>query len=398
LSEIFSITRRCALLLTPVVLAGCTFLEDLYSGSRGHEPAPAVPLEERPVEEPIARNYFVLESPQQTVVGAPQIVYTTEENTLSDLAREYGLGYDEIVAANPDVDPWLPGDRTPVLLPTQYVIPDVPRDGLVLNIASKRLFYFPRAAEGESQKVMTYPIGIGRVGWETPLGATEVVSKATDPHWFVPASVRREHAEMGDPLPSVVPPGPDNPLGAYVLKLDMPGYLIHGTNQPYGVGMRVSHGCVRLYPENIELLFSLVEVGEPVQIINEPFLLGRYNGELYFEAHHPLEDDAVLPAERLELLLERSNRAEAATLSQRNMDHIRAIASNPTGVAMLVSYQDTNEVFARARLVRNTVEPDPDAPTLGEVREMIDEAMAEEFVAEEIAEDMVEEPDEEKDL
>ena len=369
------------------MLAGCTFLEDLYSGTRGDEAAPVVPLEARPVEEPIARNYFVLESPQQSVVGAPQIVYTTEENTLSDLAREYGLGYDEIVAANPDVDPWLPGDHTPVLLPTQYVIPDVPREGIVLNIASKRLFYFPQAAEGETQKVMTYPIGIGRVGWETPLGATEVVSKATDPHWYVPASVRREHAELGNPLPSVVPPGPDNPLGAFVLKLEMPGYLIHGTNQPYGVGMRVSHGCVRLYPENIELLFSLVEVGEPVQIINEPFLLGHLNGELYFEAHDPLEDDTVLPEERLALLLEQSS--AAAELSQWDADHIRAIASNSTGVAMLVSYHDADEVLARASLVRNTVEPDPDAPTLSEVREMIDEAMAEEIV---------EEAGEEKDL
>jgi L,D-transpeptidase ErfK/SrfK len=257
----------------------------------------------------------------------------------------------------------------------------------VLNIASKRLFYFPQAAEGETQKVMTYPIGIGRVGWETPLGATEVVSKATDPHWYVPASVRREHAELGNPLPSVVPPGPDNPLGAFVLKLEMPGYLIHGTNQPYGVGMRVSHGCVRLYPENIELLFSLVEVGEPVQIINEPFLLGHLNGELYFEAHDPLEDDTVLPEERLALLLEQSS--AAAELSQRDADHIRAIASNSTGVAMLVSYHDADEVLARASLVRNTVEPDPDAPTLSEVREMIDEAMAEEIV---------EEAGEEKDL
>ena len=371
----------------PIALAGCTFLEDLYSGTRGHERPPAVPLEARPIEEPIARNYFVLESPQQSVVGSPQIVYASAENTLSDLAREYGLGYDEIVAANPDVDPWLPGDRRPVLLPTQFVVPDVPREGIVLNIASKRLFYFSRAAEGEPQTVMTYPIGIGRVGWETPLGATEVVSKATNPHWFVPASVRREHAELGNPLPSVVPPGPDNPLGAYVLKLEMPGYLIHGTNQPYGVGMRVSHGCVRLYPENIELLFSLVDVGEPVQIINEPYLLGRHNGELYFEAHQALEDDLMLPAERLDILLGQSE--VTSTLSQRDADHIRSIASNANGVAMLVSYHDTDEVLARASLVRNTVEPDPDAPTLSEVRQMIDEAVAEE---------LANEPGEEKDL
>ncbi len=263
-----------------------------------------------------------------------------------------------------------------MLLPTQYIVPDVPREGIVLNIASKRLFYFPAVAEGESQTVLTYPIGIGRVGWETPVGTTEVVSKATDPHWYVPASVRREHAEMGNPLPSVVPPGPDNPLGSHVLKLAMPGYLIHGTNQPYGVGMRVSHGCVRLYPENIELLFSLVETGEVVRIVNEPYLLGWRNGELYFEAHAPLEDDTVPAEERLQLLLEEAE--VEAGLSGRDADHIRSLASEANGVASLVSYHDAHEVFARASLVRNTVEPDPNAPTLTEVRELIDEAMAEE--------------------
>jgi len=381
LREPFLTIRHSLLLPALLALAGCTFLEDLYSVSRGHGHVPAVPLEARPVQEPISRNYFVLESPQQSVIGAPQIVYASDENTLSDLAREYGLGYDEIIAANPDIDPWLPGEGTPVLLPTQYVVPDVPREGLVLNIASKRLFYFPRVAEGEPQTVLTYPIGIGRVGWETPVGSTRVVSKATDPHWYVPASVRSEHAEMGDVLPSVVPPGPDNPLGSHVLKLDMPGYLIHGTNQPYGVGMRVSHGCVRLYPENIETLYSLVEVGDPVRIVNEPFLFGRRNGELYFQAHPPLEGDAASPEERLETLLQDS--AVAAGISKADADHVRALASVANGVAILVSYHDADEVFARASLVRNTVEPDPNAPTLSEVRELIDEAMAEPPVEEE---------------
>ena len=197
-----------------------------------------VPLDERPIEEPLDPNNFLLESPGQTVIGEPQVVFATESDTLSDLARAYGLGYDEILAANPDVDPWLPGAGTPVLLPTQYVLPNVEREGVVLNIATKRLFYFPEGTNSEPRMVRTYPVGIGRVGWETPLGQTTVVAKAKDPQWWVPASVRREHAEMGNPLPSVVPPGPDNPLGHRVLKLDMPGYLIHGTNMPYGVGMR----------------------------------------------------------------------------------------------------------------------------------------------------------------
>ena len=371
----FSAARRCTLLLAPIALAGCTFLEGLYSDLPGESRPEPVPLEARPVGEPISRNYFVLETETQSVVGVPQVVYTDAENTLSDLAREYGLGYDEVVAANPDVDPWLPGDRTPVLLPTQYVIPDVPREGIVLNIASKRLFYFPQVVEGQAQTVLTYPIGIGRVGWQTPVGTTQVVSKGADPHWYPPASVREEHAEMGDPLPSVVPPGPDNPLGSHVLKLAMPGYLIHGTNQPYGVGMRVSHGCVRLYPENIELLYSLVAKGETVRIINEPYLLGWRNGELYFEAHAPLKDDAIPAGERLDLLL--SSAADGRGLSARDADHIKSLASAANGVPSLVSYHDANEVLARAAVVRNTVEPDPNAPTLTEVRELIDEVMAE---------------------
>lgn len=334
-----------------------------------------MPLEERPVEEPIAANHFVLDSPQQTVIGEPQLVFTRPSDTLSDLARTYGLGYDELIAANPDVDPWQPGDNTPVLLPTQFVLPDVPRQGIVLNIASKRLFYFPRMPAGQATVVKTYPIGIGRVGWETPLGTTSVSAKARDPHWYVPWSVRQEHAELGDPLPSVIPPGPDNPLGHRVLKLEMPGYLIHGTNQPYGVGMRVSHGCVRLYPENIEYLYELVEIGEPVAIVNEPYLLGQRDGEWYFEGHTPLEDDPVDPGLRLEQLFAAHNGDSG--LTERDLNHARALASVANGVPSRLDGQDADEVFARLRVVRNTVEISPDAPTLSEVRDMIDAAVRE---------------------
>jgi L,D-transpeptidase ErfK/SrfK len=363
------------LLIAIVALNGCATIEDFFGGVHGLRSYSIAQLGSRPVEEPIARNYFVLRSPEQSVIGAPQIVFTRSEDTFSDLAREYGLGYDEIVAANPNVDPWLPGENTPVLLPTQYVLPDVPRKGIVLNIASMRLFYFPPTADGEPQTVLTYPIGIGRVGWETPLGVTTVISKATDPHWYVPLSVRRESAEMGNPLPAVVPPGPDNPLGTHVLKLEMPGYLIHGTNQPYGVGMRVSHGCVRLYPENIELLYSLISPGDQVAIINEPYLLGHRDGEFYFESHKPLEDDPIDANARLEQLSARQ--LNGSKLNTNDSDHMRAIASMAHGIPVRVGQYDVDEVFARARLVRNTVEPDPGAPTMSEVRAMIDEMLAE---------------------
>ena len=197
--------RRIAPLPLFLLVAGCATLDDFLAGLRSPPAEAPVPLRERPLQAPIPANHFVLDSVEQSVVGEPQVVFTRSSDTLSDLARTYGLGYDELIAANPGVDPWLPGEGTPVLLPTQFVLPDVPREGLVLNIASKRLFYFPAMPEGEPQVVKTYPIGIGRVGWETPLGMTSVVAKAKDPHWYVPASVRREHAEMGDPLPSVVP-------------------------------------------------------------------------------------------------------------------------------------------------------------------------------------------------
>ncbi len=374
-----TITRPLAVLAV-AALAGCSTLEDLLRDVRSSGEA-VVPVEERPVSSAIDANRFILHSERQSVVGEPQVVLTQASNALPDFGREYGLGYDEVLAANPGVDVWLPGEDTPVLLPTQFVLPDVPREGIVLNIASKRLFYFPadgivrdeETGELVSQVVLTYPIGIGRVGWETPLGSTEVTAKAVDPHWWVPASVRQEHAEMGDPLPSVVPPGPDNPLGSRVLKLGMPGYLIHGTNQPSGVGMRVSHGCVRLYPEDIEFLYELVGIGVPVTIINEPYLLGRLGDEWYFESHAPLEDDAVDPADRLDALIA----AVADEMPAPMQDHVRALASEPSGVPVRIAEYDSQEVVARLRRVENTIVRDPDLPSREEIRQMLDEVVAE---------------------
>lgn len=355
-----------------VLLPGCATFQDFMGKDAAGPDSGLPPLAGREEAEPISRNRFVLESDGQSVVGLPQIVYTREEDTFSDLAREYGLGYDELVAANPGIDPWLPGGNVPVLLPTQYILPDAPRRGIVLNIAAKRLFYFPEMSEGELPVVMTYPVGIGRVGWETPTGEAKVVAKATDPHWYPPWSVQQEHREAGDPLPSIVPPGPDNPLGRHVLQLNMPGYLIHGTNMPYGVGMRVSHGCVRMYPENIELLYSLVPVGEPVTIVNQPLLVGALGGEIYFESHAVLEDDVLTRDHYLASVFSPVDEGEIDLAVEGERDHVRAVASESLGVPVRIAAADSMEVFTRARLVRNTVEPDPAAPTLAEVRDMLD--------------------------
>ena len=238
------------------------------------------------------------------VIGAVATISARREDTLVDIARRHGLGYEDIVRANPDVNIWLPGEGTEIVLPTRYVLPSGAREGVVLNLAEFRLYYFPEPKAGEPAYVMTYPISIGRMDWETPLGMTEIISKAVNPAWYPPQSVRDEHAAEGDPLPRIVPPGPKNPLGNYAMRLGMPGYLIHSTNRPAGVGMRVSHGCVRMFPEDIEFLFTRIDINTKVRIVNEPLKIGWSGDELVMESHPVLqtallETDDTLPAEEL---------------------------------------------------------------------------------------------------
>ncbi len=240
---------------------------------------------------PLGAEVFLLPA-GEGVVGALSQVETVYEDTLTDVARRHGLGYTEILAANPGVDPWLPGAETDVLLPTHFVLPAGPRRGLVVNIAEYRLYYFAKpknAMEGDVQ-VSTFPISIGRMDWATPLGPASIVAKASQPSWYPPDSVRAEHAADGRPLPRVVPPGPDNPLGNFALRLSIPGYLIHGTNRAAGIGMRVTHGCIRMYPEDIEWLFPAVSVDTPVRLINQPYKMGWSGDELLLEVHAPLSD------------------------------------------------------------------------------------------------------------
>ncbi|MEW8398603.1 MAG: L,D-transpeptidase family protein [Candidatus Thiodiazotropha sp.] len=229
---------------------------------------------------------FDLPPEGEDVVGQIFTLTTRYEETFSDIARIYDIGYRQMVAANPDVDPWLPGEGTEEDITQQYVLPPGPRKGLVINLAELRLYYFPE----DRPVVITYPIGIGREGWSTPTGETRVVGKKKDPSWTVPESILEEHEAEGDPLPPVVPPGPENPLGNRAIYLGMNGYLLHGTNKPYGVGMRVSHGCIRLYPENVERFFEEIEIGVPVRIVDKPFKAGWLKGELYVQVHPPLAE------------------------------------------------------------------------------------------------------------
>jgi L,D-transpeptidase ErfK/SrfK len=234
---------------------------------------------------------YVLPAGTDTVFGATQRVVVTHEDTLLDIGRAHGVGYEEIVAANPGVDPWLPGEGREVLIPSRYILPEAPREGIVVSLAEHRLYYFPRPKAGEPASVITYPISVGRMDWTTPLGLTRVVDKRVKPIWYPPESVRKEHAEDGRPLPKAVPPGPDNPLGEYAMRLGIPGgaYLIHGTNKPAGVGMQVTHGCIRMYPEDIEQFFKMVPVNTPVRIVHQPYKMGWQGAELFIEVHAPLE-------------------------------------------------------------------------------------------------------------
>ena len=238
---------------------------------------------------PIARSWpLTLEG--ESVVGEVQYVVARHEDTLLDIGRRYSVGYEEMVAANPGVDAWLPGNGVRVRVPTRYVLPDAPHEGIIVNLPEHRIYYFPKQRPGEPAQVITFAISIGKMDWTTPLGATQIVDKRTRPAWYPPESVRKEHEAEGRPLPRVVPPGPDNPLGDYAMRLGIPGgaYLIHGTNRPAGVGMKVTHGCMRMYPEDIEWLYSVVAVGTPVRIVDQPVKMGWLDGTLYMEVHAPL--------------------------------------------------------------------------------------------------------------
>jgi len=236
-----------------------------------------------------ARTEALLLTPASDLVGALGAVRAAYEDTLTDIARRTGLGYEDMLRANPGIDPWLPGRDIEVVLPTQYVLPAGFRQGLIVNLPEYRLYYFTHIAGQPA--VATFPISIGRMDWETPIGRHRVLSKQARPTWYPPESIRAEHAADGDILPKAVPPGPKNPLGDFAMRLSQSGYLIHGTNKPVGIGMQVTHGCIRMYPEDIAWLFPQVPVGTTVQIVNEPYKFGWAADGLYFEAHPHLDGD-----------------------------------------------------------------------------------------------------------
>ncbi len=251
--------------------------------------------------------------------GETASITVDQDQTLLDVARRFNLGQTEIVTLNPKLDRWLIKKGTVVRLPNKRILPDTPHEGITLNIAEYRMYYYPANQAGI---VKSYAHGIGRQDWKTPLGMTTVTKKVKDPEWRPPESIRREHAANGDPLPAVVPAGPNNPLGAYALYLNLPGnYRIHGTDvdKIYGIGMQITHGCVRMYPEDIQALYNSVSIGTPVYIVKQAIKVGWLNNMLYIEAHPDLEGEEKTQDQRYAValaLLQKANKGELPEFDQ----------------------------------------------------------------------------------
>jgi L,D-transpeptidase ErfK/SrfK len=344
-------------------VTACSLFHEQKPQQPAPPPAPVAPA----MPQPVATQRFEL-APGQDVIGVVQIVNSTKEDTLTDIARRFNVGYEEIVRANPKVDPWLPGADRPIVIPSQFIIPNAPREGIVINIAAMRLFYFPPHKPGEPQVVITHPIGIGKVGWATPEGVTKIVRRQKDPTWRVPVSVMKEHREeRGEELDPVIGPGPDNPLGKYAFYLEWPSYLIHGTNKPAGVGLRSSHGCIRLFPEDIAQLYETVPVGTRVRVVNQPFVFGWHDGQLYMQAFDVLEDD---PRDWKKAQRKLLSRSLAASLQkdlkthkeQVNWDLVSNLSHAPRGVPVPISVANASieQILAAAQHVENRL---PDGST-----------------------------------
>ena len=276
---------------------------------------------------------YPLPSKSHDVVGRIYRVHSRVGDTFTTLGQRYDVGYYELLEANPKIDPEHIPSQTLITIPAQYILPPAERQGIVINLSELRLFYYPK----DEKIVVTEPVGIGRIGWETPKGKTKIVKKQRHPTWYSPKSVREWRAKQGVILPKVVPPGPDNPLGDYALRLSWPAYLIHGTNDPSGVGRRVTAGCVRMYPDDIALLFDRVESGTVVHIIDEPYKIGWQNDQLYLEAHVPLEEKKKFVKRDFSDFLRQLKRGKQPV----NLKIARAVLRKASGIPRAVGRKET---------------------------------------------------------
>jgi L,D-transpeptidase ErfK/SrfK len=289
------------------------------------------------------------------LVGSIGIHFVVSGETLLDIARDNNLGILEVMAANPGLDPWIPREGSPVFLPGLRVLPDAPHRGIVINLAERRLYFF----SDSKAEVRSWPIGVGRLGFTTPLGSTRIVKKKIDPIWYPTAETRADDPE----LPAVVPPGPDNPMGGYALYLGWPQYAVHGTNRPWGIGRRVSRGCIRLYPEDIEVLFDLARVGMRVTVVDQIAKLAWHEGRLYLEVHPSkaqldnLEELGNFEPEPIDGLLALIKEVAGEKVDQLDLARIRRAERERLGTPISITKQPLDQYQRRGLEPGITVAP-----------------------------------------
>ena len=275
------------------------------------------------LQEKIEQNDFFI-AKEDDVIGELAVTRLEKGDTLPDIARHFSLGINTVSAANPGIDIWVPEAGEGILLPLSFILPDTVRKGIVINLAAMRLFYFKEAAK--LLAVSTYPIGVGTTERTTPMGQMYIVRKMFRPTWYVPASIAEDHRKKGDPLPAEVPPGPLNPLGEHALYLSKSGYLVHGTNKPASIGLRATNGCIRLYPEDIKRLFKNIPVKTPVNIVNQPYLVGQRDGIVYIEAHTPFEESGTAELEKAYAKLRHIEKMSGHALDWKKVKEVAAEA------------------------------------------------------------------------
>ena len=283
------------------------------------------------LEEKIEQNDFSV-SKEDDVIGRLAIIRLEKEDTLPDIARHFSLGINEVHAANPGVDLWVPDTGERILLPLSFILPDTHRKGIVINLAAMRLFYFK--GNGKLLAVSTYPVGVGTTERPTPMGRMYVKRKKFRPTWYVPASIAEDHRKKGDILPPKVPPGPLNPLGEYALYLSKSGYLVHGTNKPASIGIRATNGCIRLYPEDIKRLFENTPLKTPVKIVNQPYLVGQRDGTVYLEVHRPFEESGI---NGLKKAYAKLRNIEKNTGSALDWNKVKEVVAEARGIPVPIS-------------------------------------------------------------
>ena len=282
------------------------------------------------VEAKIEKNEFLI-AKEDEIIGQLAYIKLEKGDALPDIARHFSLGINEISAANPGVDLWVPEAGERIMLPLSFILPDAPRKGIVINLAAMRLFQF--RGNNKSLAVSTYPIGIGTIERPSPIGQMFVARKMIRPTWYVPASISEDHRKKGDPLPAKVLPGPQNPLGEYALYLNNSSYRIHGTNKPSSIGLRATNGCIRLYPEDVKKLYEKTPINTPVSFVNQPYLIGQRDGVVYMEVHAPLDDSGHVELENIYAKLRNIEKRSASTLDWRK---VKETLDEARGIPVLI--------------------------------------------------------------